>query len=119
MVSLSDLGFDHLSMVLLVGDAQNQGIDVELWKLRVNPTTHPNQGVYTVWSESDSTRLADGAVLSGHDDLDVIDDLVSLNILTNGKDGVALTTKGREIYYILLAKKRARGTIKGVTLNYE
>lgn len=124
-------GADHWSLLIYVEscavDASHPGQPglayLDYVRMRINPATHPlcacsARGARR-WEPEWGTRLLDGVQLQDHDDIDVLDDLASKQLveiqsLVNAL--VVLTSYGVEVAARIRAHKIAGGSLQTFTL---
>lgn len=116
---------DHWSTILfLETQIVEKAFPIDRRRLRINETKRIfNNGNPFGWNDDNSTKLKDGTIISGHDDIDVIDDLEDEGYIKNNGTHIniypTLTNKGWKLCQDLRKHKANNGSYKGFCLHSE
>lgn len=122
-VTESQFGKDHWStLAFLETQIVDKSLPIDLKRMRVNETKRAfNNGSPFGWREHYSTILKDGSVASGHDDIDVLDDLEEYGYIKNNGTHInicpELTDKGWKVCEAIRKHKGIGGSFKTFDLS--
>ena len=115
---IENWGKDHWSLLAYIETCcVDYGGKLDLKKMRVNNNKCPfGNGNGFGWENAWSSPLKDGTLIDGHDDLDVLDDLIKEelceNIGTEINPMIKLTERGLKVTQDLRVHKINGGTFK-------
>jgi len=122
IIPIQKWGKDHWSLLAYIESCTvDYNGELNLRKMRVNSTKRPfGNGTGIEWQNSWSTILKEGMEI-GHDDIDVLEDLISTELVENLgtliNPRVKLTANGIEIAHEIRKHKAKGGSFK--TFNYK
>lgn len=123
MKKLSTFGKDHWSTLLfLETQIVDKAFPIDMRRLRVNEIKRAfSNNTPIQWQDSYSTKLKDGSIVSGHDDIDVIDDLEEVGLIKNNGTHLniypLLTDKGWKVCEAIRKHKGNGGNFKDFCLS--